>query len=135
METQDIQNDIRVFGVEVKTFPHGIGDAFDGLVNRVPGGFTRSFFGISFMEENHMRYFAAAQETFPGEGKQLGFDELQVQKGAYAAVTLTGWRDKTSLIKDIFSRMHADPRIDPYSPAVEWYKNNEEMVCLLKLKP
>lgn len=31
MEKYNLPDDVKVFGVQVKTFPHGIGEAFDGL--------------------------------------------------------------------------------------------------------
>ena len=51
MEKYTVENDIPVFGLQVKTFPSGIGETFDQLVRLLPGGFDRSFYGISFFEQ------------------------------------------------------------------------------------
>ena len=45
METIHLEQEVKVFGVQVKTFPMGIGEAFDQLIKMLPGGFSRSFYG------------------------------------------------------------------------------------------
>jgi len=49
METYIIKNNIEAFSFQVKTFPNGIGDAFDKLIAMVPEGLNRSYYGISYM--------------------------------------------------------------------------------------
>jgi hypothetical protein len=64
MEKYLIESDLTVFGVQVKTFPLGIGEAFDQLIQLLPGGFDRSFYGISFLSKaGTMVYIAAATEN------------------------------------------------------------------------
>ena len=52
MKKIELKNDIPVFGFEVKSFPVGIGDAFDKLVKKLPEGFGRDYYGISFLIES-----------------------------------------------------------------------------------
>ena len=38
MEKYNLQNDLKVFGVRVDTFPNGVGEAFDKLVQMLRQG-------------------------------------------------------------------------------------------------
>ena len=134
MEKLTIPHDLKVFGVHVNTFPNGISDAFDALIKRIPNGEKRSYYGISDMsEDGRILYYAAAEEKFEGEGKKYNCDIYIVKKGEYLTVTLNNWRKKTDSIKDVFEAMMSDERIDKTNPCIEWYKNNDEMLCMVKL--
>ncbi len=134
METYQVNKNIHVFGLQVKTFPKGIGEAFAELVKKLPGGFNRSYYGIAYMENNTPFYFATAIETYDGEAKEYGYENYDIKKGKYITVTVTGWRNKTDTIKDVFAEMMKDNRYDMSSPCIEWYKNENEMLCMLKTK-
>ncbi|MEQ9100757.1 MAG: hypothetical protein RIF36_22395 [Imperialibacter sp.] len=134
MEFIDIPHDIKVFGHQVLTFPNGVGEAFDAIVERVEGGFSRPFYGLARMEGNSVIYMAAAIEKFPEEGKQLGYEEYVIQKGYYAAITITDWHSKLSSLPGIFSELMKLEGLDPEHWAVEWYKDDDEMVCMLRMK-
>jgi predicted transcriptional regulator YdeE len=134
METIQLKQDTTVFGFRVETFPDGIGEAFDTLVQKIPGGFNRSFYGLSFMSETGIVYIASAEEKSPGEAEQLGFSRFTIERGKYAFKELTGWRKKTASIKDIFHSMMELPDIDSGKPCVEWYQDDERMLCMIKLK-
>ena len=70
METYVIKKNIEAFGFRVKTFPEGIGEAFDSLIEMVPEGLNRSYYGISYMTpENEAVYIAAVEEKNKGEGR------------------------------------------------------------------
>jgi hypothetical protein len=100
----------------------------------MPENRTRSYFGISELAPNgDILYYAAAEETFDGEARQYGYDIYVVKQGEYLTVTVTDWKKKTACIKDVFEAMLDDDRIDKENPCIEWYKNDEEMVCMVKL--
>ena len=129
-----IQNGTPVFGLEVKTFPLGIGETFEKLVKMLPGGFDRSFYGISYMKNGKMIYYAAAEEKNDGEAEKYGCEQLMVEKGEWLIESINNWRSKTDCIKDVFMEMMKDENVDKTKPAVEWYMNDKEMVCMLKSK-
>lgn len=134
METIQLRNDITVFGFEVKTFPNGIGDAFDRLVNKVPEGFGRDYYGISFRDsENKMVYLATALEKEHGEAEKYQCDRYTIKKGDYATETVRDWRKKTDLIKYVFERLFNSIQGTPTGPCIEWYKDNKEMLCMVRL--
>jgi predicted transcriptional regulator YdeE len=133
MEKYTLQNDLKVFGVQVKTFPLGIGDAFDALVKMLPGGFVRSFYGISYMtKDGAMIYIAAAKEEQDGEAEKYNCERYIVEKGEYLAITVNDWRNKTDCIKDVFQEILMDSRVDKTKPAIEWYNDDKEMMCMVR---
>jgi predicted transcriptional regulator YdeE len=132
MTTITIPNDIPVFGVQAKSFPDGVGEAYDRLVKMIPGGFSRSYYGISFMENGKMIYYAAAEELNPGEAEKYSCERLSIKKGKYLAEELRNWRSKIHQVKDVFQRLVEDQRTDKTTPGVEWYKNEDEMLCMIK---
>jgi hypothetical protein len=132
MKTVNLQNDIKIFGMQVKAFPSGISEAFDKLVKMIPGGFNRSYYGISYMEAGKMIYYAAAEELQPGEAEKYSCERLTIEKGEYLTETLKNWRNKTDQVKDIFSQLVADEHTDKTKPGVEWYKDENEMLCMIR---
>lgn len=132
MKTVNLPNDVKVFGIKVTTFPNGVGSAFDKLVKMIPGGFSRSYYGISYLENGKMIYYAAAKELNPGEAEKYACERLTIEKGQYLIESLHKWRDKVHQVKDIFQELVADDRTDKKKPGVEWYKNEEEMICMIK---
>ena len=135
METFNLKRDIKVFGLQVIRFPQGVSEAFDELVHIVPEGLNRSYYGISKMDSNgSILYYAAVEETVDGEGKKYGYDYYTIEHGKYLSVAVKDWRSNIACIKDIFHDMVQDKRFDPTKPCIEWYKNESEMLCMLKTK-
>jgi len=135
METYDLKKDLKVFGKEVKTFPQAVKEAFSSLLNMIPDGFKRSYYGLSYMDDKgKMVYIATAEEKDEGEAEKYNCERYTVEKGEYLAVTLDDWLKKVDCIKDIFHEMMEDDRADKTRPVVEWYKTETEMLCLVKMK-
>ena len=129
-----IENDLIVFGRQVKTFPLGISEAFDELVNTLPDGANRSYYGISYLDKNGgVVYIAAAEEKLKGEAELHGYEAYKIDKGEYRAVMIKNWRPKTNMIKDVFEDILSDYPPDAPVPCVEWYKNDEEMFCMVRI--
>jgi predicted transcriptional regulator YdeE len=134
MELFELKNDVRAFGFQVKSFPQGIGEAFDTLIAMVSEGLNRSYYGISWMDDQGQpMYIAAVEEKNEGEAEKNKCERYIIEKGKYSVVTLMDWRQKTETIKDIFHQMMDQPHIDHTKPCIEWYKNDDEMLCMLKV--
>jgi len=43
------------------------------------------------------------------------------------------WRKKTDCIKDVFTEFIQDPCVNKTKPAIEWYKDDNEMMCMVKM--
>jgi predicted transcriptional regulator YdeE len=135
METYDLKNDLKVFGKEVKTFPLGVKEAFGALLDTIPEGFKRSYYGLSHMDDKgKMVYLATAEEKYEGEAEKYNCERYIVEKGEYLAVPVNDWLKKIDCIKDVFHDMMEDDRADKTKPVVEWYKTETEMLCLVKIK-
>jgi predicted transcriptional regulator YdeE len=135
MEKYNLADDVIVFGFQVKTFPSGIGEAFDELIkNTGDCAGERRYYGISEFKNGKMIYYAAAEEKAKGEAEKYGYERLKIEKGEYLTSTVFGWRKKTDHIKDVFSEIIKDPHVNKMKPAIEWYKNDTEMMCLVKTK-
>ncbi|MEJ7645730.1 MAG: hypothetical protein WKF87_14140 [Chryseolinea sp.] len=133
MEKMVLNDNLSVFGFEVTTFPEGIKEAFDTLMKMVPDGVDRSLYGISYMERDDVRYHAAIIENFPGEAEKYNCRRYTVEKGEYMTTTVKDWIKKTHTIKDVFGAMLKDDCPTDVRPAVEWYINDDEMVCMIKM--
>lgn len=135
MEKYDLPHDITVFGRQVKTFPSGIGEAFDELIKMTGDrAGERSYYGISEFKGGKMVYYAVAEEKVDGEAEQYNYEKLKIQRGEYLTSTVIDWQKKTDCIKDVFYEIIQDPRVNKTKPAIEWYKNDNEMMCLVKMK-
>jgi hypothetical protein len=123
--------DLTVFGVQVKTFPNGITEAFEMLVKRF--GKERSYFGISWMDENQrVIYYAMVSELVKGEGNKYHYEKLVIHKGEYHTETINDWMSKLDSIKDVFHGLMSDSMPDKNHPCVEWYKSDDEMLCMIR---
>ncbi len=135
MEKFSFDNDIKVFGLQVKTFPSGIDKAFDELI-KATGDCTgaRNYYGISECIDGKMIYYATAAQKFTNEAKKYNYEELMIENGEYLGDAIYEWRSKTERIKDVFDEIVKDDRVNTTKPAVEWYKDDNEMICLVKMK-
>ena len=125
-------DDIKVIGIAVKTFPHGIKEAFDSLMKTL--GTERSYYGVSWMDErNNVIYYAMAAESFPGEEKLHGYESLIIEKGEYKTEAIYNWLSKTDSIKDIFHHLMGNDTPDKNHPCIEWYQSDDEMLCMIRV--
>ena len=134
MKVTRIDKPRKVFGLQVKTFPEKVGDAFDILSKQIPNGLERSYYGISWLEDTRIIYFACAEQEQEGESAKYNAREFSIERGNYLCEVLRDWMPKTDSIKGVFEKMMSDPRIDTSKPAIEWYKSDEEMWCLIKIR-
>jgi len=136
MEKLTINSNIKVFGINVKTFPAGIGAAFDELISKTgDAAGARNYYGISYLNNNgEVIYKAVAAEKTEGEAAKYGYTESEIEKGEYLCKALKNWQTQTGCIKDLFHEMMEDENADRTKPCIEWYKSDDEMLCLVKSK-
>ena len=131
MEIYNQPADLVVTGNEVTTFPLGIKEAFGLLMNTF--GTDRAYYGISWMDESdHVKYYAMAAESFPGEGKMHHFESLTIEKGDYVSEAVHNWLQNTDCIKDVFHRLMGNDKPGKNRPCIEWYQSDEDMLCMIK---
>ena len=120
-------------GLHVKDFPLGIQEAFDRLKRRF--GDYRTYYGISWLDEDgQVQYYAMTPEIFYAEALEYLYETLDIERGEYYTETIHDWPGKTASFKDVFH--HLMPYKEPCKthPCIEWYKSNQEMVCMVKAR-
>ena len=132
MEKYNLTNDVKVFGLPVKTFPSGVAEAFHELIKKT-GDESRAYYGISEFKGGTMVYYAAAEEKFDGEAEKYNCERLKIEKGEYLASTILEWTKKTDCIKDVFTELIQVSRVNKTKPAIEWYKDDNELMCMVKM--
>ncbi len=135
MKEYNQPNDLKLFYVTATSFPDGIKAAFEKLEKIIGDTKGRTFFGISHgTKEGKIIYKAAVLEQYEGEGEGKGCETFILKEGEYLAETISDWRKRMELIGETFKKLLADPRLDPQSYCVEWYKNGEVM-CMVGINP
>jgi len=134
METYIFENDLKVFGTEVKDFPNGIDNAFNELIKKTgDGAGKRNYYGLSSVNsDGKIIYTALAEEKNNNEASKYNYKTYTIEKGEYCYTELKNWRSNTNCIKDIFCEMLKDKHINNMKPCIEWYKNDEEMWCMMR---
>lgn len=135
MQTFNLREDIDIFGYVVKDFPAGVGKAFDQLMEMLPENSDRAYYGISYMDERgKVVYIAAVEDRNDGMSEQHNCQKFTIPKGRYIAHEINNWMQDTERIREIFQAMIEEPGVDLTKPCIEWYKNDIEMVCMMKLQ-
>jgi predicted transcriptional regulator YdeE len=109
----------------------GISEAFDKLGDML--GFNRPYYGLSKMDSNEVLYVAAALTKSPTEKSKFKLEEYTIPSGEYAVRVIKDWKRNLSAIPHVFGDLLKTEGIDNSVPCVEWYKNDDEMLCMVKL--
>lgn len=134
METIVFNNDITVMYVAAETFPAGVMDAFKKLHSLVPMDSNRKFFGLSRPEGNSgIQYKAAAEVLLPGEAVMHNLNTLVLRKGEYLCVTIKDFMKDVQAIGATFKQMIQRTDIDPQGYCAEWYFNDKDVRCMIRL--
>jgi hypothetical protein len=134
METIQIGEDLYLRCAQVKTFPQGISEAFDKLMIDFPLSAGRNYYGISWMDEQFkVIYKVAANILKPGDADLPGYDNYVVPSGTYLSETIDNWMQDLPKISETFGKMMATPGFDSTAACVEWYINDDKMVCMARL--
>jgi hypothetical protein len=133
METITLDKDIKVFYVTAKSFPDGILEAHQKLHSLVPFTTARKYFGISRPEDGIIVYRAAAEELTPGEAGKFNCDTLVLKKGKYISTTINDYMKDVQSIGRTFKELLSRPDIDPQGYCVEWYFNDKDVKCMVRL--
>jgi hypothetical protein len=133
METVFFDNDIKVMYVEASSFPDGIMAAHQKLHGVIPFSTERKYLGISRPENGVINYKAGAEELNPGEAEQFKLDTLILKKGNYACINIHDYMKDLQAIEKTFNQLTDLPNIDPQGYCVEWYLNDKDVKCMVRL--
>jgi hypothetical protein len=133
METINWENNITVLYVEATSFPEGIAEAHQKLQTMVPLSEDRKYFGISRPEDGVIGYKAAAEQLDPKEPGMLNCKTLVLKKGNYISLDTADYMKDIQSITRAFEILLEHPGLDPQGYCVEWYVNNKDVKCMIRL--
>jgi hypothetical protein len=134
MENYALEKDITVFCVTADFSPDAILKAHQKLHAMIPYTSERRYFGLSRPNEHGIvTYEAAAEELIAGEGKKLGLETIVLKKGNYTSTIIKGYKKNVSEIGLVFSKLLQNKYIDPEGYCVEWYLNDDDVQCMVRL--
>ncbi|MBO9703365.1 MAG: transcriptional regulator [Sporocytophaga sp.] len=135
MEKIKFDKDIKVFYVNAKSFPEGIQEAHQKLHSLITFSKDRKYFGVSRPEQGgEIVYRAAAEELESGEAEKLHLETLVLKKGEYVSITIKDFAKDIMSIDRAFKELLALPDLDPQGYCVEWYYNEKDVNCMIRLK-
>src|SRR5687767_3063413 len=135
METYHLEKDIHVFCKAATSFPDGVKEAHESLHRLVNFSTERKYFGLSWMDKNgNIIYKAAAEELTPGELSKHGLESFTIRKGNYIYIDVKNFMQNIPAIGQTFTQLKSDERIDPQGAAVEWYLNETDVRCMIRIK-
>lgn len=133
METIFFDTDIIVMYVEASSFPDGVLAAHQKLHSMIPYSTERKYLGISRPENGTIIYEAGAEEISAGEAEKLNLNTITLAKGKYASISIHDYMKDIPSIGNAFTQLTALPNIDPQGYCVEWYVNDKDVKCMVRL--
>ena len=134
VETFTLHQDIKVFCVAAKSFPDGVLQAHQTLHALVSFTPERKYFGLSGPHHGKIIYKAAAEEFKIGELSRHNLEEFVIAKGTYIYTVVKDFMKNIPAIGMAFEKLTADKRIDPNGICVEWYLNESDCKCMIRMK-
>lgn len=135
MEKFHLEKDIKVLCVTAKSFPEGIQDAHEKLHSLIPFSDNRRYFGISRPNRiGIISYKAAAEELKKNEAEKYECETFVIEKGEYTSITVRNYTSDIQSIGKAFEELIANPDIDPMGYCIEWYLNQKDVRCMVKLR-
>ena len=134
MDTYMLEKDIPLFCKPASSFPEGAKEAHESLHRLVDFSTQRKYFGLSWMDRNGaIVYKAAATELIPGELSKHQFEPFTLRQGNYIYIDVKDFMENIPAIGQAFDLLKKDSRIDPRGAAVEWYLNDSDVRCMIRI--
>ncbi len=127
------QPDIKLIVCRATEFPTGIKDSWDRLESKLASLKGRKFYGLTFMEDGQLVYYAGLEPLDDGEISALGFPTMTLKGGKYARVKLMDWNNHTDQIGEIIDELMENYKKDPNGPSVEFYRSQSELHLMIPL--
>ncbi|MCE1188308.1 MAG: transcriptional regulator [Ignavibacteria bacterium] len=129
----DFGNDITTLCIIAESFPDGISDAYQKLNTLVPVNPERRCFGYSRPENGKIVYRAMAEQLQSDQGEQYGCEIFTIPAGRYTGKKVENYHENLTDIMNNFQELTTLQNIDPVGFCLEWYLNEKDMYCLIKL--
>ncbi len=133
MEHFSIDKDIRVLCITATSFPDGVMAAHQEIHKLSPETNARRYYGLSRPAKDVITYKAAAEELYEGEGAEKGMEVLTIRAGKYIGKDIIDFMKNIATIGQTFQQILQEPNIDPQGYCVEWYYNEKDVRCMVRL--
>ena len=134
MEKFTLEDDIKVFCETAKSFPDGIMQAHKELESIISCSKQRRYFGNSNRNSKGIIiYDAAAEEIYQGEAEELGCEKFVIESGHYISLLIENYISDIPAIAKAFQQLTEYPGTDPEGYCIEWYLNEKDVRCMVKL--
>jgi len=126
------EHDILIACKRASRFPEGVAKAFETLHATIPFSTERKFMSFSWMnDEKEIVYLAGAEilngESFPS------LENITLKKGKYRGKVIKNFMNKIPQLGQLFQELCRDPNLDKEGYCVEWYFNETDVKCFVKL--
>ena len=133
-EITTLDQDITTLCITAESFPEGVLAAHQKLHSLVTYSRDRKYFGVSYpIGLGQIRYQAATEITTEDDPDALDCDVFFIKKGKYISVDLHNFREDIPGIGRTFQQLLEDPNIDPNGYCLEWYLNENDVRCMVRL--
>lgn len=136
MEIYRLDRDVPIVCITATSFPLGILPAHEKLHSLLGPSGDRTFYGISRPSGNmgNIVYKAAAEIMDKGEPARLNLETMMIKKGTYLSELILNFHEDIQRIGKSFQQILDDPRIDPNGFCVEWYLNETDVRCMVRVR-
>lgn len=134
MERFQLEKDIPIMCITADSFPDGVLTAHQKLHGMFTSKEGRKYFGVSRPEGETIIYKAGAEETSEGESQRLGLEKIVLKKGTYISSVIEDFMEHTEEIGKTFQQLLTEPDLDPNGYCVEWYINDNDVRCMVRLE-
>jgi predicted transcriptional regulator YdeE len=135
MKELQLNSDITLVALKAKSFPAGVGTAFNELEQKVGGDKGRAWYGLSQADgKRDIAYWACVQSK-PVEKLPAGCESLTVRAGTYISEQLSDWRGREKIVSETFRKIISSPKVDPNGYCVEKYLDNGDVLCMVRIIP
>lgn len=132
MENLTINKEVQLVCVRAASFPNGIMAAYKKL-EQVVKVKDRTVYGISHGSDTGTLYWACAEANAQNEAAELGLESYTIKKGVYATEVLYNIQGNEQVIGQTFDTLLDHPKLDETGECIEWYKNANEVLCMVRI--
>ena len=135
MNRYNLEHSVHLICIKASSFPDGVAAAHEQLHKVVPFSKDRRNFSVSCPNKTgEIIYKAGAEELYEGEAVALGYETAKVEPGIYDFIDIENYMSDVSKIGLAFNELLKSPEIDPEGQCVEFYLNEHDVRCMVKLK-
>ncbi len=134
MVNYHLEADIKAMYIEADSFPDGVLKAHQQLHGLVQRTQNRKYFGISYPDrDGNILYKAGAEEIAAGEAEELSLKTFVIRKGEYISIDIPDFMENIAAIGNAFGELISHPGIDPNGACIEWYLDDNNVKCMVRL--